>query len=114
MKAKKATRAPAPKKKVGSRQRPRPAPVVGVRTEPQRAPGTYKLAELRQSQCRFACTPDDARPAEHRFCGNPVVGHGSWCAEHLKRVASPSGMGGRSFADLEADAAERAAKRRAA
>lgn len=53
--------------------------------------GAWPIADLRQGQCRFACTPDHARPEDHRFCGRPArIGpgnrHGSWCPDHLALV----------------------------
>ncbi|GEL44255.1 hypothetical protein MEX01_48460 [Methylorubrum extorquens] len=54
-------------------------------------PGAWPIADLRASQCRFACTDDRAPADQHRFCGRRTfVGpgnlHGSWCDEHLPRV----------------------------
>lgn len=71
-----------------------------------REPGTWRLAELLEAQCRFACTPHNARPEAHRFCGLPVAWlRGkpiSWCSEHLKLVVGAPGFaaGGRSMADV--------------
>jgi len=53
--------------------------------------GAWPIADLRTSQCRFACTADDAPRDQHRFCGRrthvgPGNPHGSWCDEHLPRV----------------------------
>jgi len=86
-----------PKPGAGScsgRQRRAPAaPVLRIVPPPQ--PGTYWIAELRQDQCRFACTPHAARPDAHRFCGEPVAWKNgkatSWCREHLAKVYEASG-----------------------
>lgn len=55
------------------------------------APGAWPIANLREGQCRFACTPDHVPADQHRFCGEPTrVGpgnlHGSWCPKHLERM----------------------------
>ncbi|MCB4802666.1 hypothetical protein QO001_002219 [Methylobacterium brachiatum] len=57
--------------------------------------GTYRIAELVEGQCRFACTPHTARPDAHRFCGAPVAWKAgkptAWCPEHLAWVYEASG-----------------------
>jgi hypothetical protein len=91
---------PAPKPGTGSRsERPRRAaprgPAVQIAPPSPPAPGTYRIAELRQDQCHFACTPHAARPDAHRFCGEPVAWKGgkptAWCLEHLAKVYEASG-----------------------
>lgn len=82
-----------------------PAPIVPPPPTPE--PGTWRIAELREGQCRFACTPHDARPAAHRFCGQTTQAgpgnlHGSWCPDHLPMVWSGAKTaGGVSRADIE-------------
>lgn len=93
-----------------------PSPVNGEGDEqhlitpappPVPEPGTWRIAELREGQCRFACTPHNARPEAHRFCGRGTqVGpgnlHGSWCPDHLPMVWSGAKTaGGVSRADAE-------------
>ena len=84
-----------------------PEPAL-AKIAPIREAGAYPIADLREGQCRFACTPHTARPAEHRFCGEPVAWKGgkptSWCREHLPVVSGAPGRhaGGASVADVEA------------
>lgn len=84
---------------------PAPAPIAPPPPDPE--PGTWRIAELREGQCRFACTPHNARPEAHRFCGRRTqVGpgnlHGSWCPDHLPMVWSGAKTaGGMSRADAE-------------
>lgn len=55
------------------------------------------LADLQRGECRFAVSPDDAAPAEHRFCAAPVVDrlagethpHANYCAHHAARMVAP-------------------------
>lgn len=81
--------------------------IVKAAPAPTPAPGTYRIAELREGQCKFACTPHQARPEAHRFCGEPVAWKGgkptSWCPEHLAEVSGAPGRwaGGASLADLK-------------
>ena len=53
--------------------------------EPKR-PGVA-LLDLRVGQCRFIV---DERVHPVRFCGEPTVRSGSWCAEHRRVVYEPS------------------------
>ena len=82
---------------------------------PTHAVGAWPIADLREGQCRSACTPHTARAAEHRFCGEPVVWKGtkptSWCREHLPVVSGAPGRhaGGASVADVEAQQAAKGA-----
>lgn len=68
--------------------------------------GTRPMSDLRAGQCRFACTGFQARPEEHRFCGEPVAWKGgkptSWCRVHLPVVSGAPGRsaGGASVADV--------------
>jgi hypothetical protein len=48
------------------------APLVGVR-----------LSKARPRQCRWIDSNGNKDPF---CCGEPVVGHSSWCKEHLKKV----------------------------
>lgn len=62
-----------------------------VQPSPTHAPGQWPMADLGSSQCRFACTPDNAPASEHRFCGRPTRIasrnlYGSWCEDHLLLV----------------------------
>ena len=72
--------------------------------------GSYRIAELVEGQCRFACTPHATRPDAHRFCGAPVAWKAgkptAWCPEHLARVYDTLGRGpaGAGVADEEAPA----------
>ena len=45
------------------------------------------LLELRLGQCRFIV---DERVHPARFCGEPAVRGGSWCAVHCRVVYEPS------------------------
>ena len=45
------------------------------------------LLELRLGQCRFIV---DERVHPARFCGEPAVRGGSWCAVHRRVVYEPS------------------------
>lgn len=73
---------------------------------PTHAPGMWPIADTREGQCKFACTPHSARPELHRFCGEPVAWKGgkptSWCREHLDVVSGAPGRasGGASVADV--------------
>ncbi|WFS07757.1 hypothetical protein [Methylobacterium sp. 391_Methyba4] len=73
---------------------------------PTPEPGTYRIAELREGQCRFACTSHGAARDAHRFCGEPVAWKGgkptSWCRDHLLEVSGAPGRhaGGASLADV--------------
>lgn len=91
---------------------PKPAqnmPEIMHRVPP---PGTYRIADLRAGQCRFACTPHTALAEEHRFCGEPVAWlrgkPTSWCAQHLATISGAPGRhsGGASLADLAAGHAQ--------
>jgi hypothetical protein len=53
--------------------------------EPKR-PGV-SLLDLRLGQCGFNV---DERVHPVRFCGEPTVGGGSWCALHRRVVYEPS------------------------
>ena len=92
-----------------------PTIVAAKINTPLRQPGTWPIADLREGQCRFACTSHTARAAEHRFCGEPVVWKGtkptSWCREHLPVVSGAPGRhaGGASVADVEAQQAAKGA-----
>lgn len=86
-----------------------PPPVEPAAPPPLPAAGTYRIDQLRLGQCRFACTPFEAR--SHRFCGarteiGPGNLHGSWCAEHLPVVLSSGGAGWKSRAEVAAEAAK--------
>ena len=69
--------------------------------------GRWPLLALRAGQCRFPCTPHDARPHEHLFCGEPVAWvrgkPTSYCRCHLPVVSGAPGRaaGGASVADAE-------------
>lgn len=82
---------------------PGPALLIERPIQPQ---GSHRIGDLREGQCRFACTPHNARPAEHRFCGEPVAWKGgkltSWCSRHLVEVCGAPGRtaGGASVADM--------------
>lgn len=73
---------------------------------PTPEPGTYRIAELQEGQCRFAFTPHGAARDAHRFCGEPVAWKGgrptSWCRDHLLEVSGAPGRhaGGASLADV--------------
>ena len=59
---------------------------------PIHALGLWPISALRDGQCRYACTPDDA--SSHRFCGaatqvGPGNLHGSWCETHRAVVFGP-------------------------
>lgn len=77
-----------------------------VAPAPTPAPGTYRIAELQEGQCRFACTPHGAARDAHRFCGEPVAWKGgrptSGCRDHLLEVSGAPGRnaGGASLADV--------------
>ncbi|SFJ68608.1 hypothetical protein [Methylobacterium brachiatum] len=77
-----------------------------VATAPTPEPGTYRIAELRDGQCRFACTSHGAARDAHRFCGEPVAWKGgrptSWCRDHLLEVSGAPGRhaDGASLADV--------------
>lgn len=82
-----------------------PPPAEPAPAPPQPAAGAYRIDQLREGQCRFACTPHDAR--SHRFCGQATeIGPGnlwgSWCPEHLPVVtcAPRRNAGGASKADV--------------
>ncbi|MGX9983948.1 hypothetical protein [Methylobacterium fujisawaense] len=86
-----------------------PAPAVKpppASLPPRPAPGTFRIAELVEGQCRFPVTPHRARPHEHRFCGEPVAWKAgkptSWCGQHLIEVCGQPGRapGGASLADM--------------
>jgi len=87
-----------------------PSNVPAKISVPPLQPGTWPIADLREGQCRFACTPHGARPEDHRFCGEPVAWKGgkptSWCREHLPVISGAPGRspGGASEADLEREA----------
>ena len=53
--------------------------------EPKRA--GVALLDLRVGQCRFIV---DERVHPVRFCGEPTVRSGSWCAVHRRVVYEPS------------------------
>lgn len=84
-------------------------PTVVPIAPPPPEPGTWRISELREGQCRFACTPHNARPEAHRFCGQrtqagPGNLHGSWCPHHLPMVWSGAKTaGGVSRAEVRRD-----------
>lgn len=44
------------------------------------------LAYTSMKGCRFAVSPHDAKPGEHRFCNEPVIDGTSWRPAHAKKV----------------------------
>lgn len=83
---------------------------VTASPQPVHPAGTWPIADLREGQCRFACTPHTARSEDHRFCGEPVAWKGgkptSWCRDHLPVISGAPGRwpGGASEADVEREA----------
>jgi len=77
------------------RARPRPNPFTGavarsdkhatLRAAPPAPPASrfVAMADLAPGECRFAVTPHDAAPADHRFCGGPAAG-GPYCDHHAR------------------------------
>lgn len=43
------------------------------------------MLDLQPRQCRWAATPDDAAPADHRFCGAKTDPGKSYCPHHDAR-----------------------------
>ena len=72
-------------KSVGVKQKPKAIRAVPVI---ESLFGGPKLAtDLAFGECRFAVAIDEE--GRHLFCGAPVAGSGSWCAEHRAIVFTP-------------------------
>ncbi len=77
---------------MAARARRQPAPGPAPAVAPSRPGfGAYRLEQLGDSQCRFACT---SHGTDHRFCGRPAVHHNPdkpavWCPEHQAIVFTP-------------------------